>query len=63
MRWSALVLALLCLLVGLVWIGQGAGLIHGSFMTGQVLWLVIGIVVAVAGILLAYVGLRRPSTR
>ncbi len=37
---------LLCA-VGLVWLGQGTGLIHGSFMTGEALWAVIG------GILLA----------
>ncbi|TMD15347.1 MAG: hypothetical protein E6J00_03205 [Chloroflexi bacterium] len=63
MRWSALVPAVLCLLVGGVWIGQGAGLIRGSFMTGQALWLVVGVVLAILGIVLAYVGLRRPSPR
>jgi hypothetical protein len=63
MRWSALALAVLCLLVGGVWIGQGSGLIRGSFMTGQVLWLVVGVVVAIAGIVVAYLGLRRPSPR
>ena len=31
-------------MVGLLWIGQGAGLIPGSFMTGQLLWLGLGIV-------------------
>ena len=56
-------LAVLCLLVGGVWIGQGAGLIRGSFMTGQALWLVVGFVLAIVGIALAYVGLRRPSPR
>ena len=33
--------------VGLVWLGQGIGLIGGSFMTGEALWAVIG-----AGLLL-----------
>ena len=63
MRWSALVLAVLCLLVGGVWIGQGAGLIGGSFMTGQPVWLVIGIMLAVVGLVLAFVGLRRATPR
>ena len=36
--------------VGGVWIGQGAGWIHGSFMTGEALWLVIGIIVAILGV-------------
>lgn len=63
MRRSALVLAVLCLLVGGVWIGQGLGLIGGSFMTGQTLWLVIGIMLALVGLVLAYVGLRRATPR
>jgi hypothetical protein len=28
--------------VGLVWLGQGIGLIGGSFMTGEPLWAIIG---------------------
>jgi uncharacterized membrane protein SirB2 len=59
MHWTALLLAVLCLLVGAVWIGQGAGLIAGSFMTGQTLWLVIGIILVIVGVALGYVGLRR----
>lgn len=39
----------LLLLVGLVWVGQGANLIGGSFMTGDRTWLVIGVIVACAG--------------
>lgn len=47
---AALVVALL---VGIVWIGQGIGLIHGSFMTGRPEWAVIGAVLdGVAAILL-----------
>jgi len=41
-------LLVLCILVGIVWIGQGVGLIHGSFMTGRVEWSVIGAVLAAA---------------
>ena len=41
------------ILIGIVWIGQGVGLIHGSFMTGHIEWSVIGaIVAAVAAIAL-----------
>jgi hypothetical protein len=35
-----------------VWIGQGIGTIHGSFMTGQAIWAVIGAVVLAIGIAL-----------
>lgn len=34
------------MLVGVVWIGQGVGLIRGSFMTGRIEWSVIGAVLA-----------------
>jgi hypothetical protein len=41
----------LCL-VGLVWIGQGTNLIHGSGMSGEGQWAVIGAAMLVAGVLL-----------
>lgn len=41
-------------LAGLIWLGQGIGMIGGSFMTGSALWAIIGGVCLVAGgILLA----------
>ena len=46
-------------LVGLLWIGQGAGLIPGSFMTGQVLWLGLGIVCLLLGLALMLAPWRR----
>lgn len=58
-RWSSLVPGLICLLVGLVWALQGVGLIGGSFMSGRALWIGIGVIVAVIGLLLAYRGLFR----
>ena len=36
----------LCIILGVVWIGQGIGLIRGSFMTGQIVWSVIGAILA-----------------
>jgi len=47
----------LLVLIGLIWVLQGAGVIEGSFMSGQKLWLGIGIVVGVVGLALAYLGL------
>ncbi|HYK98554.1 MAG TPA: hypothetical protein VEU77_09235 [Candidatus Acidoferrales bacterium] len=32
----------IAMLVGVVWIGQGVGLIRGSFMTGHIEWSIIG---------------------
>lgn len=42
-------LAVLLVLVGLVWIGQGLGYIKGSFMTGDTKWFVIGIAMVIVG--------------
>jgi hypothetical protein len=40
--WIRFAIGVVCLLVGAVWIGQGVGWIHGSFMTGEAVWAVIG---------------------
>jgi hypothetical protein len=57
--WMNIAAAVL-LLVGLVWTLQGANLIGGSFMTGQSLWLYIGLAVAALGIVaLVMLNLRR----
>jgi hypothetical protein len=46
-------------LVGLVWILQGFNVMPGSFMSGQIQYAVIGLVVAVIGIgLLVYANRR-----
>jgi hypothetical protein len=51
-------LALLCELVGWVWILQGIGILPGSFMSGQALWAVIGVVVIMIGNVLFLIVLR-----
>jgi hypothetical protein len=50
----------LAVLVGAVWVGQGAGLIKGSFMTGSRTWLGIGLLCLVVGLLLIFLT-RRPG--
>ena len=50
-----IVLALLgamMFLAGVVWLGQGVGLIGGSFMSGHALWAVIGAMLMIFGIAL-----------
>ncbi len=49
-----LAIAIVLLLVGLVWIGQGTGLVGGSGMSGQSIWALIGIVLVVAAAWLAW---------
>ncbi len=45
------ILLVFALLLGLVWMGQGVGLIGGSFMTGQAMWAVIGAIVSAIAVI------------
>ena len=56
-RGRGLVGVLLCLIGG-VWFGQGIGVIHGSFMTDEALWAVIGALAVFLGVSLLR-GVRR----
>ena len=56
--WIRRAIAIVLVLVGLVWFFQGIGVIEGSFMTGEALWAVIGVVCIVAGC-----ALLRPARR
>ncbi len=58
-RIALVVVGAIAVVVGAVWIGQGAGFIPGSFMTGDRTWLAVGLVVGVVGIVLLVSGLRR----
>lgn len=49
----------IALVVGLIFTGQGSGLIGGSSMTGSQMWLIIGIILAIVGIVLLVLGIRR----
>ena len=53
------IVGVLLVLLGLVWLGQGVGLIQGSFMTGMAQWALIGIVCLVIGGLLLFTTNRR----
>jgi hypothetical protein len=56
-RWAVIAVVML---VGLVWIGQGTGLLQGSsFMVGDPFWAVAGLTLVVAGGIVATVSLRR----
>ncbi|MDQ6712268.1 MAG: hypothetical protein M3Z28_03640 [Candidatus Dormibacteraeota bacterium] len=61
MRIGSLIVGVIAVLVGAGWILQGSGILPGSFMTGQRMWLIIGIVVAIFGLALTYNGIRRPA--
>lgn len=48
------------IVLGAIWMGQGLGFIGGSFMTGDPTWAVIGAVLVVLAIAIAWLG---PSAR
>ena len=55
-RW---IVAGVVIAIGLVWIGQGSGVIPGSFMTGDPRWALIGAVLVAIGIVVAWTAFRR----
>ncbi len=58
MRISRLVVALVAFLVGLVWIGQGTGIIAGSAMSGSTFWAVVGVALVAVAAAIAWMELR-----
>ena len=63
MKAGAIVLAVLMLLTGGVWIGQGLGYIKGSFMTGDMHWFWIGVALVVVGVVLGGAVVIRPTKK
>jgi hypothetical protein len=58
---AVLVVAVLLVLIGATFAGQGLGYIAGSVMTGDMKWFWIGSGMVVAGVILGLFGLlRRP---
>ena len=49
MAWVKAILGAMCVLLGLVWIGQCVGLLPGTIMSGQMVWAIIGLVLLVLG--------------
>jgi apolipoprotein N-acyltransferase len=60
------VVGVIVFIVGIVWMLQGLGYIGGSVMTGVTFWAVVGPIVALVGLTVAVICLRRryrrPST-
>ena len=62
MKTTFLILGIAAILMGLLWIGQGTGVIHwpaSSFMLDQRPWATRGALLAVAGIVLIILSRRR----
>jgi glucose dehydrogenase len=61
MRRAPLIVAIVLALVGLVWLGQGTGLIGGSAMSGSSFWALVGVVLLVAAGAVVLREVRRPA--
>jgi hypothetical protein len=49
MTWLRVIGGTVLVLLGLLWLGQGLNLLGGSAMSGQAMWAIIGVVVALIG--------------
>jgi hypothetical protein len=49
MTWLRIIGGIVLVVLGLLWIGQGLNLLGGSVMSGQAMWAIIGVVVALIG--------------
>jgi hypothetical protein len=54
MRWVKGVVGVLCVLLGLGWIGQGTNILPGSVMSGQAMWAIFGLVLLAVGVWLLW---------
>jgi hypothetical protein len=62
MKTVLFILGLVAILVGLLWVGQGAGLVHwpaSSFMIDQRPWVTRGAILAIVGLVLILLSRRR----
>ncbi len=59
-RWWSVAGGVVLALTGSVWALQGAGVLGGSAMSNNALWLVIGVPVAALGVLVVWRGVVRP---
>ena len=62
MKPVAVLVGFLLALSGSVFFLQGIGVLHGSTMTGETTWAIIGPILAVVGAALVVVGLRKGAT-
>jgi hypothetical protein len=59
MRLALNIVAVIGLLLGGLWVLQGANIVGGSVMSGQSIWLYIGIVVVLLGLAILWRANRR----
>jgi hypothetical protein len=61
--WPWLIGGLLAVVLGALWTLQGLDLLGGSAMSGVTLWAIVGPIVAIAGLILIVIGVRKRSAQ
>ena len=62
MKLALLIVGIAALLMGLLWIGQGTGIVHwpaSSFMLDRRPWAIGGAILAIVGVILIVIGRKR----
>lgn len=52
MRWFGRIIGVIFVLVGILWTLQGLNIVHGSVMSGNSTFVIVGPIVAVVGLIL-----------
>jgi hypothetical protein len=63
MRWALLLVGIVLMLIGSVWLLQGASILPGSVMSGQLFWAWVGGIVLIAGVVVFALAVRRGLMR
>jgi hypothetical protein len=63
MRWVLLIAGILLMLIGSIWLLQGANVLPGSAMSGQSFWAWVGCIVLIAGVAVFGFAVRRGLAR
>jgi hypothetical protein len=61
MKWLLIVLGVVLLGAGIVWTLQGLAVLPGSVMSGVTFWAIVGPIVAIVGLVLLVLGIRRKN--
>ncbi|HEX7973518.1 MAG TPA: hypothetical protein VF498_03845 [Anaerolineales bacterium] len=59
MKWILNIVGVILILVGLIWILQGVNILPGSFMSGNILYSILGIGLGVIGAIVLALANRR----
>jgi hypothetical protein len=63
LRTAGVIIGALAVLMGVVWIFQGINVLPGSFMTGDINWSYRGGVLAVVGLVVVLLSLRKSGAK